>query len=383
MKILHFITSLKFGGAESALYNYLAKVVSDTEDQHVVAYLYDGPNVDKIKNLGIPVFKISGRCICYSPLIFLRLKRLITKIKPDVLHSSLWSANIISRIVANLTGVPLVCDLHGSSVDEGRFRNFLDRLTASFAAKNVAVSESVRASYSKCIVNSIKINYVKNRVAQNLIVIKNGINFEQLREKAFYCKLQRADLGLVDNDFVVGTVGRLEPIKSYDVLIRAFYAFYKKNEENSSNLKLVIIGNGSQFITLQQLSQDLGLSNNVIFTGFRGDAYRFYQLFDCFAISSKSEGLSISLLEALSFGLPVISTHYDKQHDVVKDKLNGFLVKPMDVSEYAQAINALYSDPTLRSQISACNLKLVAEQFSIQKVVNDYRKIYLEFSVKP
>src|SRR3989339_1067630 len=64
-----------------------AKSVSDTEDQHVVAYLYDGPNVDKIKDLGIPVFKISGRYICYSPLLFLRLKRLITKIKPDLLHS--------------------------------------------------------------------------------------------------------------------------------------------------------------------------------------------------------------------------------------------------------------------------------------------------------
>ena len=79
----------------------------------------------------------------------------------------------------------------------------------------------------------------------------------------------------------------------------------------------------------------------------------------------------------------MISTHHDKQHDVIKDKINGFLVAPTDVAEYAQAINTLYLSPSLRNQISACNLKLVAEKFSIQKVVNDYKKIYLEISVKP
>lgn len=382
MKVLHFITSLKFGGAESALYNYLAQAVLATEDQHFVAYLYDGPNVEKIKNLGISVFKISGRHVCYSPLIFFRLNRLIKNINPDVIHSSLWAANIISRIFVNFTTLPLVCDLHGSSVDEGKLRNWFDKLTASYSSKIIAVSESVKASYYKSIVNSIKNNSKKNKIIQNLVVIKNGINFESLRERAACCKLTRSELGLKENDFIVGAVGRLEPIKSYDVLIRSFAKFCERNKDNWDNLKLVIVGDGSLLVILKQLAVGLGLASNIIFTGYRSDACCFYKLFDCFAISSKSEGLSISLLEALSFGLSVISTHPDLNHDVIKDKVNGFLIKPEDIGMYSEAINALYSSITLRRQMSACNLKLVEDHFLIQKVVNDYKIIFGDVLLK-
>lgn len=379
MRILHFITSLKFGGAESALYNYLVKAVCDAADQHFVVYLYDGPNVELIKKLGIPVFQISGRFSKYSPMTFLRFKRLVNQIRPDVIHSSLWSAGLITRIFRRFIKTPLVCDIHGSSFDEGAVRNFFDRRTVSIPDKIVAVSESARDSYIKNIVNSVKNKPKSCDVTKNVVVIKNGIDCQGLRAKAQLCNLSREVLGLKADDFVVGAVGRLEPIKSYDILIKAFAKFFEKNfSKNAAGIKLLIVGGGSQLLELKRLVNDLNLSGHVIFTGFRSDAYAFYPLFDCFTLSSKSEGLSIAMLEALSFGLPVISTHDSQHHDVIKQAVNGFLVPPAAVDEYADALETLYLSPELRKRISACNFRMVSEEFSIENVVRRYKEIYRE-----
>lgn len=368
MKILHFITSMKIGGAESALRNFLAHVSSEV-DQHFVAYLHPGPNVDAIKKLGIPVFKISGSILTYSPLVFFRLARLIYKLKPNLIHSSLWSANIIARIASKVFKIPLICDLHGDSKHEGKLRNSLDRFTAAIPSKIVAVSESVRYSY----LTNINTDFNKT------IVIRNGIDFEKLRTAAQSHKLTRTEFGIGNNDFVVGSVGRLDAIKSYDVLIKSFEKFLHASDKKvMGNVKLLLVGWGEQGPALQNLALNLGLENNVIFTEFRTDSYSFYPLFDCFVLASKSEGLSIALLEAMAFGLPVISTHKSKTHDVIEDGINGFLTTPNNIDELSHKLQIMQTDIELRKRMSRANINLVKEKFSMDAVAAGYNKIYSE-----
>jgi glycosyltransferase involved in cell wall biosynthesis len=376
MKVLHFITSLKIGGAESSLCNYLAAVVEDKSEQHFVAYIHSGPNVERIRKIGVPVFQLSGKFLSYSPFILFKLAKLVRKIKPDLIHSSLWSANIISRIFCKIWRIPLICDLHGDSSHEGIFRNIFDRATVFVPAKIVAVSDSVKKSYLENIIRAANLGTAQTGCEKKLVIIKNGIDVELLQAKALNNKLWRGNFGIVEHDFVIGSVGRLEPIKSYDVLIKAFGLFI--NNVESNNAKLLIVGGGSQTMDLQNLVYSLGLQDKVIFAGYRSDSHSFYPLFDCFVLSSKSEGLSIALLEALAFGLPVVSTHHGKDHDVIHEGVNGLLVEPENINELASAIQKIYFDLDLRRHMSTCNMRLVKECFSMIGVVDKYKKIYCE-----
>ncbi|MFH1254429.1 MAG: glycosyltransferase [bacterium] len=390
MNILHLITSLKVGGAESALVNYLSKVVDRDGNTHSVAYFHFGPNTKKIEDIGINIYKISGALSIYDPVFFFRLAKLIKFIKPDVIHSSLWSANIVARLISKISKIPVICDLHGNSFDEGRLRNCFDRRTVNYCAKIVAVSDSVKDSYLKNIIGSEDIsctcrsNAAKNSAHSKLVVIKNGIDVQALRDKALKDPLTRKDFGFSDSDFVIGAVGRLEPIKSYDVLIKAFArltSFCHPGLDPGSKPKLCIIGDGSQTSELVALVKTLKIEEHVVFTGFRPDAYKFYPMFDCFALSSQSEGLSIALLEAMAFGLPVISTNLDIScHDVITPEINGFLVYPNDIENYALAINKLFQDhqedQSLRKVIGERNLNLVCTEFCIDGVVSRYQELY-------
>ncbi|MFA6534885.1 MAG: glycosyltransferase [Candidatus Babeliales bacterium] len=394
MNILHLITSLKVGGAESALVNYLSKVVDKDGNTHSVAYFHHGPNAKKIEDLGINIYKIPRFFFTYDLCSFWCLKNIVKLVCPDVIHSSLWSSNIIARLISKIYKIPVICDLHGNSFDEGRLRNWFDRRTVNYCAKIVAVSDSVKDSYLKNIIGSKNLtdacNYnnecrkMRANANSKLVVIKNGIDVQALRDKAFKDPLTRKDFGFSDNDFVIGAVGRLEPIKSYDVLIKAFAlltSFCHSEPDPGSKNKLCIVGAGSQRIQLETLVKALKIEEHVVFTGFRSDAYKFYPIFDCFALSSQSEGLSIALLEAMAFGLPVISTNLDiSSHDVITPEVNGFLVYPNDIEGYALAINKLFKDhqngQPLRRDINKRNLELVRTEFCIDGVVDKYQQLY-------
>ena len=362
MRILHLITSLKIGGAESFLVYLLEKFKND-ENEHVVVYFYDGPNVEILKKLGFSVFKISGKFKLYDPWFYFSLKNLIKKIKPDLIHTSLWSANIVGRIIAKKLNIPIVCDLHNDSKFNGKIRNFLEKRTIQIPKKFVAVSNFVGESFKKSFLSASK---------DKITVIQNGIDFETLQKKAFENQLKRTDFGFSENDFIIGAIGRLEPIKSFDVLIKIF------SELKEDRMKLCIVGDGSQKNDLIKLSKELGLENKVFFAGQRDDAYKFYPLFNCFALTSKTEGLSIALLEALSFGLPILTTHQNLTHEVIVDGVNGFLIPRENNDLFVLKLKQIYSDQLLLNEIRNNNLKLIRTKFDISKVVLKYKELYKE-----
>ena len=376
MKILHFITSLKMGGAETALTNFLTytekKLPANT--QHTVIYLYEGLHFEKIQKLGIPAFQLNGLVHHYDPVAFWRLIRFIKKIKPNIIHTSLWSANIMGRLAGKILGIPVISDLHGSAVDEGSFRNRLDALTAPLAHKIIAVSASVQTAYQQAVIPKIIGKTRRELVNQNFCVINNGIDIDQVQVLGHASPLKRSDFGWDENDFVIGSVGRLEPIKSYDVLIRA-HALLLKNKKLSKSPKLCLVGDGTEMHKLKSLAHSLGVMDNINFIGARCDAIKFYTLFDCFALSSKSEGLSIALLEALCFGIPIVSTHQTLQHDVIAHQTNGLLVPVGDEQALAHALFTLMHNQTLIQAIRTANLDLI-KSFDLAKAVNIYHKLY-------
>jgi len=379
MKILHLITNLGIGGAESFLV-YLLEKFKNCKDKHCIVYFRSGPNVEKIKELGFPVYKISGLFCLYDPWFYWCLKKLIKKIRPDVIHSSLWSANIFGRIIAKRLSIPIICDLHNDCSYNGNLRNFLEKVTLSVPNRLVAVSYSIGKSFEGCFVDSIKIRSKRKRMLSKLAVIPNGIDFHALQAKAFDDDpLTKKDLGFSQNDFVVGSIGRLEPIKSYDILVRAF-AQLVKSLENASSVKLCLVGDGFEKERLIQLAKELGIGNKVYFAGQQPKAYKFYPLFDCFALSSQTEGLSIATLEAMCFSLPVVTTHAFKTHEVIVNGHNGFLIPPKDVDGFAKALKCLYLDASLTAAIGKNNQEFVKSNFDINTAVISYNQLYKDIA---
>jgi glycosyltransferase involved in cell wall biosynthesis len=379
MKILHIISGLKIGGAESALLNFLSKVTK-TSDKHVVVYFHYGINVEKIKALGLDVYKISGLLYLYDPICFFRLRKLIKKLKPDLIHTACWSANFMGRLVGRTLKVPVICDIHGNSYDEGKFRNFFDLATVYIPAKLIAVSEQTKKNYMDNIVSRIHDPSKRAQIRNNVVVINNGIDADRVIGSAGHKPLLRQDFGFNPKDFVIGAVGRLEAVKSYDVLIKAFAMFLKNsgNPESLIKAKLCVVGDGAERQNLRNLVAELDMEKHVVFVGQRDDAVRFYPLFDCFALSSQSEGMSIALLEALVFGLPIVTTHNSMEHDVIRDGVNGFLVPSNNVFAFSQALKKIYSDENLALKIRFENKKLVLNSFSLNATVEQYKKIYTE-----
>lgn len=374
MNILHVITSLKIGGAERALCTLL-QALNSKEFTHHVAYFYDGPCKDTLQGLGISTYPINGLFSRYDPLAYMRLKMLVDTIKPDLIHTSLWSANILGRLVGKSANIPVVSDLHGNCALEGRLRNRLDQWTAHIPFSTVAVADEVKNAYQRNIIDPIASPHKKQIARQRLIVIKNGIDPEATRTQAFTSPLNRSKFGIDQDAFVVGSVGRLEAIKSYDILIKAFAIVVRENKCARKPV-LLLVGDGTQAPALKTLANDLKVSDSVIFAGARTDAYRFYPLFDCFALSSQSEGLSLALLEALCFDLPIITTNKLIDHEVITDGINGFVIPPNDVNMLGNKINDLCNNRDLIGAIKAANRQLIKDTFALSTTVAHYENVF-------
>jgi glycosyltransferase involved in cell wall biosynthesis len=348
-----------------------------SEFQHHVAYFHDGPCRALLHSFGIPTYRLHGLLHRYDPVLYYRLALLIKKMKPDVIHTSLWSANIIGRLLGKKYGIPVVSDLHGNCEHEGRLRNIMDRATAHLSHKTIAVATTVEHTYRQYIITKIATTTHRQHAHNSLIVIKNGIDTQTLHTQLQAHTLTRQELGIDAPAFVIGSVGRLEPIKSYDVLLNAFALLYSTTQLMRP-LKLVLVGGGSQLETLKTLAQSRGIASHVIFADEQTDAWRFYPLFDCFALSSQSEGISLALLEALCCGIPVVTTHAQQDHDVITDGIHGLLVPPGDIRLLMQALEKLYQNPHQAKVMGHTGQNLINEKFSIDRVVARYRAIFLE-----
>lgn len=384
MKILHLITSLKIGGAEAALVNFLTYAQKNhPEHSHIVFYFYHGPNAEKISNLGISIKKISGLFHFYDPISFCKLLFFIKKARPDILHTSLWSANIIGRLIGWLLHIPVISDLHGSALDEGSFRNKLDALTAPLAQTLVAVSSQVEKAYQAAVIPKVY-HKLQPQTTSKLTLIRNGIDSHSVITEALTNPLKRSDFYWAHDDFIIGAIGRLEPIKSYNLLIDAFAILYHNESihpQIRTRLKLSLIGDGSEKERLITQAKKLGLEKIVHFAGTRTDAVKFYPLFDCFVLSSRSEGLSIALLEALCFSLPIVSTHQGTTHDVIIDHINGLLVPCNDAHALADALKILITSHQQIELFRQANRNLV-QSYDLAQTTSTYMRLFEETSNK-
>ena len=372
--ITHFITSLEGGGAQRALATLLLSGDDVTptcpESTHRIYYIHGGPFVRTLRDAGYHVEQIRGWLHPYDPFLFIRLFFLLRRQRPAILHTSLVVANVLGRVMGWLLRIPVLCDLHSDVRFHGRLRNFFECLTARLPARYIAVSETVREAF---------LSEMRGVVpADKVTVIYNGIDVAEIQRQA-QPAVRRESLGITVDAMVIGAVGRLETIKRYDLLIEAHALLCDEAREEGRPLPhLILVGAGSQENALKEIVGNLfprpttrgdNSISTVHFLGWQDNVYRYYPLFDSTVFSSDSEGISYALLESLACGTPVVTTHTEREHEVITSIQQGVVVQPDSAVELARGIGCI-------KKSSQCGRSLLSDSFAQAVMKREYERIY-------
>jgi glycosyltransferase involved in cell wall biosynthesis len=179
----------------------------------------------------------------------------------------------------------------------------------------------------------------------------------------------RDEIGVGHDAFVIGTVARLSKQKRLDRLIRVTAL--------TSNAHCIIAGDGALRTALEQLAGELGVSDRVHFLGERDDVSNVLAAFDVYAVTSDSEGLSNSMLEAMAHGLPIVSTDVSGAHDALAADEGGDaagVIVPFDTDAIAKAVASLRDDPVLRSSLGSAARKRAAQRFSRERMITEWEE---------
>jgi glycosyltransferase involved in cell wall biosynthesis len=202
-------------------------------------------------------------------------------------------------------------------------------------------------------------------------VIHNGIDPGPSPEAAGRAAA-RARLGLWSDAFIVGTVARLDPVKDLETLLRGFATARASHPD----ARLVVVGDGTERAALERIAASLGLGGSVLFLGERHDVREILPAFDVFVNTSVTEGVSITILEAMAAGLPVVATAVGGTPEVIVDGQQGILVPARSPEKIGQAILELARNPALRQRLGTAGRRRVQDRFTVDRMVAEYMEVY-------
>ncbi len=362
VRVLHVAMGLGYGGMERLLFEMIRRSDRDRFEYHVLnleAIGRFGQGLDEYAS--VKLAKPQNRWSLLRPV---GLKREIAEIAPDVVHSHSGVWYKASR-AARMAGVPrLVHTEHGRALSEPWLDRRLDALASARTDCVVAVSNAVA--------DILKTRIVKR--PDRVSVIENGVDVERFRPTADDGSI-RAELRIPAMSPILGSIGRLEQVKGYEVMVDAF-AHLMRGWNGSGRPVLVIAGDGSERQALVERAAGAGIADDVRWIGWRDDIHALHSAFDLFTMSSHSEGTSVSLLEAMSAQLCPIVTDVGGNAAVLGSALRHRLVAPGDPAALAAAWRAALVDPGRRSADAAAARARVLEAFTLDVMVRAYERVY-------
>ncbi len=295
------------------------------------------------------------------------LSRFFLRVKPDIVHSRNWGA-IEAVLAGKLTRVPRVIhsehgrDIHTMNGDPWRRRVFR-RICYSLANEVFAVSRELREHYAR------QLGLAPARID----VIPNGVDAGRFRPDASTRRRLRLQIGAADQEIILGTVGRLDPVKDHATLLLAAEQVIAAG----APLRVVIVGDGPGKEQLQAtIETSSSLRGRVVLAGESSKPEDWLNSFDVFALPSLSEGMSNTILEAMATELPSVVTSVGANPDLVEESKTGFLIRPRDVRGLADRILQLAGDRELRRKLGQRARQKVESEFSLQRMLENYSRLY-------
>jgi glycosyltransferase involved in cell wall biosynthesis len=331
------------------------------------------------EDLGIEIVRIEelGREI--SPLrdlrAIVRLARVLRRERPQILHTHTAKAGTVGRLAAILAGSrrpPVVVHTFHGHVLRGyfgpmrtRFFLLLERWLAAHTTALIAVGPQVRDDLVALGVAP----------ADRFAVIRLGIELEErVRPSEDGRAETRRYLGVADDRFVVGWVGRMTAVKRTDDVLAAF----KRLRDGGVEASLCMVGDGPDRERLERRAAELGVIRDTLFLGYQEDVAPFYAAFDTLVLPSANEGTPVSVIEALAAETPVVATRVGGVPDVVRDGEEGFLVDTGATDELAERLTRLARDPKLRQRLGRSGRDRVLKRYAVERLLDDVDRLYRE-----
>lgn len=361
IKVLHVLHAFSAGGLENGLVNIING--SPEHLSHELCFLSQGGDfLNRLRRdctyheLGKPDRNDFG--------ILLKLRDLFARRDIDIIHTRNWAA-FDGVLAAFLAPRPrLIHGEHGRDFEDPRGlnsrRNFMRKMFSLRVKKFVAVSRDLYRWLS----DTVRIPKSK------LVLIPNGVDVERFHAHRDW--ELRHGLGIAPDEFVVGTIGRLDPIKNHEGLIQAVRLI----NEGPQKVRLVIVGDGPRRPLLETLLRQLPSTPKPLLVGYRSDVERFYGLFDLFVLNSYAEGMSNTLLEAMASALPIICTAVGGNVELVADQIHGKHVIPGDSESLARVIREYLDSPELRLRQGSNSRSFVEQNYSMARMVERYTDLY-------
>ena len=363
LRILHITHSLNIGGLERVVVD-LAKGFK--KKGHVVSICcLDGkdPLGIEAERVGVKVFPLNKKPgIAWS--LPHRIAEIIKAEQINLIHTHNEAGLIYGSTAALFAGVRrIVHTEHGkeSSYDRKKVIRIIERYLLRKVNGVVAVSEDLRTK----IVNWHGLQNDK------IHVISNGIDIVSFGRKEAR-KVKRSKMGFKDENFVIGNVASLLFLKNHNFLLGIFRELLKE----LPTLKLVLIGDGPLRGDLEFSAMKMGISNNVLFLGPRKDVVELLPILDLFVLPSLTEGISLSLLEAMAAGIPVVASAVGGNSEIIESWKNGFLIPLESEEEWVRTMKTIIQNIDLRRSVSKMAEQTVAQRFSLTMMMDRYERLY-------
>lgn len=362
INILFIIYDLERGGPEMRLLDFVKYFSNDLK----IYICVTSENLSLLKEF--KKFNVDIKVIPVSK-IYLEITKIIDIYKYIKKHqiaivNSFDIKGLILAVFAKLLGNRKLKVVHHVVNMPNRFR-FIDRMMlwvlSRFVDSLICNSLQLKRILKDKYINESKVDLIYNGI-DSACFCKHDQERNSLREKH----------NIKKNEIVLGTVANFRKQKNYPFLINAFRIL----QRNQSNLKLLCVGGGEELDDIKEMSEKYGLRGKVIFTGYTDNVPSYLNMMDVFVFCSLFEGLPNAVLQAMSVGVPVISSFVSGCDEIIDSYENGILFKPNNMEEFISKVDKLLEDEELVSRL-VCNGRMtIQKRFSLEKMIDNYSAVF-------
>lgn len=363
ISVTHVVLSLDFGGLERVVLDLVRVGQSLGQRVSVVCLERPGTLAPQVEELGAKVICVK-KPPGLRPGIITSIRRVFEELRPDVVHTHQVAALLYAGPAARRAGVPAIVHTeHGKNYSSRLRTRWVGRLAGRYAGRFFCVSRDIAGEVLAC------------RVARRkkVLVVPNGIDPARFGE----CESSdsvRQSLGISLSAPVIGTMGRLTEIKRQDLLISAF----AKVRAVLREARLLVVGDGPLIGALRQQAGTLGVEKFVYFLGYQSNPARFLKAMNVFALTSRSEGMPLVVLEAWAAGVPVVASRVGGLPEMVEQGRTGMLFDSGDVDGLADALTTLLKSPEVAHGMGETGRQRVESIYHVRTMTENYHRHYLE-----
>lgn len=367
LRVMHVVNYLRRGGMEFGILKLIAGLGPEKfEHRFCTTRKFDDDFVSAYGLKGmLDVAAGTGEGLQFP---FFRLKRIFQQYRPHIVHTRNWGA-LEAVPAARLAGVPVVIHSeHGYEVDNlagiPMRRRLFRKMAYAMTDDIFTVTRELRDYHARQSWTS----------PDRIHVLYNGVDTNRFAPNLQSRTRVRKELRIAETACVIGSVGRLVPIKDYGTLLRAANQLISRGDD----LVVVLVGSGPDLDTLrQQANASERLRTRVHFLGACDQVPDTLNAMDVFVLPSLGEGMSNTLLEGMAAALPVVATNVGGNPEVVVDRHSGYLFKPGDTAGLSQALDSLSKNSELRLKLGSAARERAVTMFSLKSMMEQYQDLYL------